>query len=664
MKQKVNSGYKLLIMALACLNFISCNDYLDRDPLSKVSPDKYFTAETDLATYSINLYSFRTPEGWTMVTGDDNNTDNQAAVVPDNRFSPGDLRVLQKSGSNEDDDWKFNKIYKCNYFLNAVLPRWKNGEITGDESNINHYVGEVYFLRAYAYFEKLKKYGDFPIVRDILPDDKEILTAESKRMPRNEVARFIISDLDSAAMLMKNVAPNGKNRLSQNVAYLLKSRVALFEASWLKNFKDTPFVPTSTGWPGKDKDYNASYQYPSGSIENEVNYFLDIALESADKVAGSISLTENTKNVEELDKQITNPYYMMFCDKSLEKYEEVLLWRDYDPVLSSHVTTRWLTYGSCNSGYTKGLVDAFVMENGLPVYAQESGYKGDNDFVSFREGRDWRLRLFCKIKGDLLNSTTGDFPYPKILSISEEKDVTGYSIRKYCDHNYYAGADVDTGWPIFLASEAYLNYIEAYYLRYGQIGGNMDTYWKAIRLRAGIDSDYTKTIAATDMNMEAKGDWGAYTAGQLIDPTMYNIRRERRCELIAQGMRYDDLRRWRSMDQMIKTPYIVEGFNLWAGNYKNYVDENGQSLLVSEGSKANVSPATQSTYLRPYQITKDNNRFYDGYKWHPAHYLSAIPMDNFIITSDNSGDLNTSPIYQNPGWPKEAQMGPETVSGF
>lgn len=661
MKLNINNRYTLFTIALTCLNFISCNDFLDRGPLSDVSPDKYFTAESDLATFSINLYAFRTPEGWTTITGDDNNTDNQAAVVPDNRFSPGDLRVAQKG---KDDDWEFTKIYKSNYFLEAVLPKWRNKEISGDNSNIDHYVGEVYFLRAYAYFEKLKKYGDFPIVRNILPDDKDLLTAESKRMPRNEVTRFIISDLDSAAMLMKDIAPNGKNRLSKNAANLFKSRVALFEASWLKNFKNTPFVPAATNWPGKEKDYNASYQYPAGSIEDEINYFLDIAIESSNKVAENVSLTENSKNVDELDKQITNPYYMMFCDKSLEKYSEVLFWRDYDRALSAHVTTRALSLGSCNSGYTKGLVDAFVMENGLPIYAQNSGYKGDKDFNSFRENRDWRLRLFTKVKGDFVNPTIGDFVYPKILSITEEKDVTGYSIRKYCDHNYYVGSDVDTGWPIFIASEAYLNYMEAYYLRYGQIGGNMDKYWKAIRTRAGIDPDYAKTIAATDMNREAKGDWGAYTAGKLIDPTMYNIRRERRCEMIAQGMRFDDLCRWRSMDQMTTTPYIIEGFNLWDENYKTYVDDKGKSLLASEGAKANVSSASQSTYLRPYQVVKDNNRFFDGYRWHPAHYLSAIPTDNFLITSESSGDLNTSPIYQNPGWPKEAQKGPETVSGL
>lgn len=666
MNLKINKISNLGVALSICLGFASCNDFLDIAPLSNVSPDKYLLAESDLATYSINQYAFRTPEGWTMTTGDDNNTDNQAATVPDDRFSPGDLRVPQKSNVNQ-NEWGFTNIYKCNYFLESVLPNWKAGNIKGDITNIEHYIGEIYFLRAYAYFEKLKKYGDYPIIRSVLSDNMEELTEASKRMPRNEVTRFILADLDSAAMLMKAISPNKKNRLSKNVAYLFKSRVALFEATWLKDFKNTPFVPNGNGWAGKDKEYNAAYQYPSGSIDDEVNYFLDVAIESADKVAGAIPLTANSQNTEELNTAIQNPYYMMFCDKDMEKYDEVLFWRSYNQSLVSHVTTRYLAYGSCNSGYTRGFMESFLMENGLPIYADGSGYKGDKDFWTFRQGRDWRLSLFVKTKDDFLNPTSGKFLYPRILAMTDEKDVTGFSIRKYCNHEYYQGADVDTGWPIFRSVEAYLNYLEAYFLRHGAIGGKMDTYWRAIRQRAGVDQDYNKTIAATDMNKEAKGDWAAYTGGQLINPTLYNIRRERRSEFIAEGFRYDDLRRWRSMDQMVATPYIIEGFNLWTENFKTYADKD-KSLLISRddigAGTPNVSPASESIYLRPYQIVKDNNRFYNGYKWHAAHYLSPIPMDNFIITSGGTGDMNQSPIYQNPGWPKEAQKAPEAVIGF
>src|SRR5436190_1208770 len=86
---------------------------------------------------------------------------------------------------------------------------------------------------------------------------------------------------------------------------------------------------------------------------------------------------------------------------------------------------------------------------------------------------------------------------------------------------------------------------------------------------AGVDPDVQKTIAATDLSKEAANDWGVFTAGQVINKTLYNIRRERRSELMAEGFRYMDLRRWRAMDQMITTPYHIEGFKLW-GPMKNW----------------------------------------------------------------------------------------------
>ena len=65
-------------------------------------------------------------------------------------------------------------------------------------------------------------------------------------------------------------------RINADAAILLKSRVALFEGTWLKYFKNTAFVPNGDGF-GR-KDYNSTYQYPSGNIDSEIDYFLEIAM--------------------------------------------------------------------------------------------------------------------------------------------------------------------------------------------------------------------------------------------------------------------------------------------------------------------------------------------------------------------------------------------------
>ncbi len=148
------------------------------------------------------------------------------------------------------------------------------------------------------------------------------------------------------------------------------------------------------------------------------------------------------------------------------------------------------------------------------------------------------------------------------------------------------------------------------------------------------------------MAEESKNDWGAYSAGNLIDKTLYNIRRERRCEFIDEGLRTMDLYRWRAMDQMIESPYHIEGFKIW-GPMQSWFDSN--SLKYNLGDKSTVSSPDKSVYLRVYEKTPTSLVF-NGHRWNIAHYLSPIALQHFLITSEGN-DVETSPIYQNPGWP-------------
>lgn len=130
----------------------------------------------------------------------------------------------------------------------------------------------------------------------------------------------------------------------------------------------------------------------------------------------------------------------------------------------------------------------------------------------------------------------------------------------------------------------------------------------------------------------------------------------------------NDLRRWRALDQVKNV--VIQGVNLWEGELKDMYpkkDEQGKpipgtSLLVQEGTEgqqSNVSSYSNSgKYLCPYRATKTNNLMYDkGYTWCEAHYLTPIGIKHFRITAGNPNDLSTSIIYQNPGWPTEANQG-------
>lgn len=654
----MNKQYKTTLFLTFILWFAmsSCNDFLDREPLDKITPEAYFSTENDLAAYTIKQYSFSSFQGFNLsILKNDDHTDNQAASGGSTGWwVPGEKRTPDKEGV-----WGFANIRKANYFFEQVLPKYEAGKLTGDPTMIKHYIGEMYFIRAYNYFDKLVSVGDFPIVTTALPDNKEALMEASKRQPRNKVARFILEDLDRAINMMSETTSNGKNRLTKAVALQFKSRVALFEATWLKYHKGTNRVPGGSGWPGAAMDYNAGFTI---DIDKEVDFFLTEAMTAAEQVADKVKLTENSGVYNPLNEKPYgwNPYFEMFSAIDMEPIDEVLFWRSYDKSLGiAHAISTYLAKGGGNMGYTRSMVDAFLMKNGLPIYAQESGYAGDVNLDNVKKDRDDRLQLFVAAPSDYMKlDPVIKFEAPVILEAEATRCPTGYAVRKFLTYDpAQIGSGMGTintyGCLLFRGVEAYLNYIEACYEKKGRLDAKATDYWKAIRRRAGVSEDIDATIAATDLLKE--DDWGKYSAGQLIDPVLFNIRRERRVELMSESTRMRDLKRWRALDQV--KGYQVEGFNLWGGELeKLYVDSKGKSLLIPTGTankQPNVSNKNESgNYLRPYQIVKNNNLLYNGYTWSEVNYLEPIAAIHFVTTSSDPDDVETSTIYQNPGWSK------------
>lgn len=660
----------------ASLVFDACQKELDQLPLSTISPEIYFSSEAQLESYVNNLYAprnsaddgndqaFDVHDNWSFGTfGNDNNTDNMNNKSSASHFIPGEWRVDQTGG-----EWGFSYIYKCNYFLKYAQEKLDAGDISGSAVNIDQYFGEVYFLRAFEYFKKLQRLGDFPIVTEPLENDMESLVESSKRQPRTEVAKFILSDLDKAISLLKEDPDGGrKNRISKYAAYMLKSRVALYEGTWMKYFKGTAFVPGGSDWPGASKEYNSNYSI--NNYDEVMNDFFQSSIDAAKIVADNFPLVENNGVLQQDVSDPANPYHDMFGSPNLSDYSEVVLWKQYDRGLDiTHNVPIAAQTGGYVNGLTRGYVESFLLDNGQPIYADPARYAGDEYIADVRKNRDGRLWLFLKEpdQKNLLFNTEGVDranpieSYPNITSANDEVGYgTGYAIRK---GGTFDGTQLTnnggsyTGSIIFRSAEAYLNYIEAYYEKNNSLDGTATQYWVALRNRAKVNNDFAATIAATDMNKEALNDWGAYSAGQIIEPMLYNIRRERRSELMAEGLRMADLRRWRSMDQLTTQPYRLEGFKLWGAMQNWYVDGNGNSTLKYGTGDANVSAPSQSVYLRPQEINPNSLVLQQGgVKWAMAHYLYPIAVQHFLITGN--GSPQNSVIYQNPYWPTSAGSG-------
>lgn len=671
-------------MPILCLGMTvtSCSDFLDRPPLDQISPDSYYTTADQLGTFTINYYTsiFPNNSGWFAgVATFDDGTDNQASRSGN-------------SGMYLQDQWKvptsggigMNAIRNVNKFINESEAKIAAGKVTGTPEQINQYMGEAYFIRAMLYYSKLQDYGDFPIVLKELNIDNDLVEA-SKRQPRNLVARQILSDMDKAIdKLQVNVA--SKVRINKNAALAMKSRMALYEATFEKYHRGTGRVPGDANWPGKNKEWNKNFTI---NQDNEVNFFLDQAIDAAKKVCDAVPL--KTQNNHVMNPSAIgqyngwNAYYDMFASPDLSKYPEVLLWRQFNSNLTpslAHLTSNKLRGGAA-TGWTRGLVESFLMKNGLPIYASGSGYHGDTTVDLVKTDRDERLQLFMFGESDVLGIDqksidlandklpAGATPLTKILfnaatlfaTDQASRDVTGYRQRKF--YNYDPAmqlgqtfSDVD-GQIIIRVEEAMLNYIEASYLRTGSLDATATGYWTALRARAGITAPISTTIAATDMSKEAdvnrpSYDWAAFSAGHPVDATLYSIRRERRSEFAGEGLRNDDLIRWASLDQVKN--YQIEGVNFWDQIYQNpsFVNDKGVSLIIADGeSNATMSAKKLSKYVRPYQIQKTNNILYDGYTFYQAHYLSPFSYQEMQLCSPD-GTAENSNLYQNIYWPVEA----------
>lgn len=669
--------YIAILAAAMPFTFSSCNDYLNEEPKSVVTPESYFFEESQLQAYVDQNYNSILPfvkSNSYGIYGNDAGTDNQLDITPNaDLFERGYWKVSQR----DNGDWNFENIYRCNFFFSEVLPKFgddykgSKNVISGDVQKIRHYIGEMYFLRAFEYFKKLMAFGDFPIITTPLKEDRQELSDASQRQPCNEVARFILTDLDKAIELMDG-ADVATTRINRDLALTFKSRVALYEATWLKYFEGTPFVPGNSEWVGAQKDYNKDYRFPAGDITSEINWFLDQAMTSSKEVAERYKslLTENTGRFQNTADEPANPYFDMYASDDVSNYKEVLLWRDYAPNQANNDVALAANSNNFNIGVTRSFIQNFLMADGTPVYCHGSYadgdgyYKGDRSIDNVKANRDSRLTVFLKSPGQnniLVNSVPGLSnlfivePEPDLLNTMGNGNgiyTTGYTLRKggARDSKFCEQLKGYVGIVVVRSVEALLNYIEASYEREGKLNATAIEYWKTIRRRAHVSDNIDKTIEMTDMQKEAENDWAAYSGGTLLsDKILYNIRRERRCEFIGDGMRSMDLHRWRAMDQLITKAYIPEGIHFYSTMLESYYTDK----IIADGSpKANLSSKDKSEYIRPFQRTAEQ-LCYNGYSWSLAHYLEPLPYSQFQLTATDGKTVANSPLYQNPYWPLE-----------
>lgn len=661
----------------AAFGLTSCNDLLDMKPISQITPGAYYQNADQLAAYLNNYYDsyLQMPYSGSMSHSWGQWNEGKAK-------SDWDTDIYCWGGGNTslfaDDHWEvssgkalqgyYGGVRVYNYFINTVLKQIENGTLPNSE-DVKNYLGEAYFFRALVYFRIMALYGDIPVITEVLPDENNVIVENSKRTPRNEVARFILSDLDKAIEMCYTRSKFNGQRVNREAALLIKSRIALFEGTFEKYHRGSGRVPGDANWPGAKMSYNQGKTF---NQEAEVKFFLTEAKNAAKEVADNADLAENNHKIDPVygDKDDWNPYFNLFSQPSLANVNEALMWKQYNKDLGFyHLTGHSMVTGQ-NTGFTRSFIQTFLMKNGMPIYADNSGYHGDVTLDNVKADRDERLQLF------MWGESTPTYCDPEMTGVEagkplpvymeeDETDaahitntdastrcITGYQQRKYytydAEQTRYSEQSTTNACPIMRSAEALLNYMEADYELNGRLDSKSQEYWRTLRTRAGVDTDFQKTIDATDLSKEM--DFGRYSGTKLVDKTLYNIRRERVTELFSEGLRFADLIRWRGFDNMLTTKWVPEGCNFWDNMYKHYDPEikcNGENDAV-------VSAKSLGKYLRPYSKSmQPANELKDGYKWHEAYYLYPIGITD-IRTASADRSLENSNLYQNLYWPVSA----------
>ena len=580
----------------AAFGLTSCNDLLDMKPISQITPGAYYQNADQLAAYLNNYYDsyLEMPYSGSMSHSWGQWNEGKAK-------SDWDTDIYCWGGGNTslfaDDHWEvssgkalqgyYGGVRVYNYFINTVLKQIENGTLPNSE-DVKNYLGEAYFFRALVYFRIMALYGDIPVITEVLPDEDNVIVENSKRTPRNEVARFILSDLDKAIEMCYTRSKFNGQRVNREAAQLIKSRIALFEGTFEKYHRGSGRVPGDANWPGAKMSYNQGKTF---NQEAEVKFFLTEAKNAAKEVADNADLAENNHKIDPVygDKDDWNPYFNLFSQPSLANVNEALMWKQYNKDLGFyHLTGHSMVTGQ-NTGFTRSFIQTFLMKNGMPIYADNSGYHGDVTLDNVKADRDERLQLF------MWGESTPTYCDPEMTGVEagkplpvymeeDETDaahitntdastrcITGYQQRKYytydAEQTRYSEQSTTNACPIMRSAEALLNYMEADYELNGRLDSKSQEYWRTLRTRAGVDTDFQKTIDATDLSKEM--DFGRYSGTQLVDKTLYNIRRERVTELFSEGLRFADLIRWRGFDNMLTTKWVPEGCNFWDNVYKH-----------------------------------------------------------------------------------------------
>ncbi|MES2276109.1 MAG: RagB/SusD family nutrient uptake outer membrane protein [Bacteroidota bacterium] len=483
----------------------------------------------------------------------------------------------------------YQQVRAINIFLKnkATIP------VTTAKKNM--FEGQMRFLRAWYYATMLKHYGGFPNVGDQIFQEGDKI--DIPRSTYADCVNYITTECDAAANLLPTVYPDpiDYGRATKGAALALKARVLLYAASPLTNASrpDDPDHLVSYGSADPNRWQLAAQA--AQAVINLGTYSLYRASTPAFYQNFLVGLTNTSSNSEEVFAFLpptTTPNNM---------FRETIC-------NSASRGTRYT--GTISVFPLQELVDAFGMQNGLPITDAASGYPGIGDNMYLN--RDPRFYYTFSYNGSLraLSGYTGDQPvytYTGVVPASSATNVTSaakdgiylnnatktgyYCYKMLSDNVINGGAELNRPRMMIRYAEVLLNAAEAS----NEVNGPTTQVYNwliDIRSRAGITA--------------GTGNLYGLKAGMTKDQMRIVIQNERQVELAFEEHRFWDVRRWK------------------------------------------IAPVTENKEMHGMEITRSAT---GTYSYRTIVIRSHVFLDNMYFWPIPSSEITKSPaLKQNPGY--------------
>lgn len=466
----------------------------------------------------------------------------------------------------------YQAIRDCNIFLENVSDMSKVPDLNLDERS--RWLGEVMFLKAYYHFLLMRAYGPIPLVRENLSLDATAEEVRVEQRPVDEVVDYIVTLLDSAAnSAVPNVIQDRAmqlGRITKPIIYAVKANVLLTAASPLFN-GNSDYANFRNSMD--EALFNPIYDEAKWQRAAEAAWQAIQSVEAAgftlyefDKSQyGQFDISDSTATL----LSIANGFNRRWQEEHVWANSNSQAWdiqRDAMPLLTADAVV-----GTARQHLSAPIkiAELFYTHNGVPInedrtldftnrYTVREATHGERFYI--REGyttarlnfdREPRFYASLGFDGGVwfkfdTPSLTDEETYVVQAKLNQPAGAnnhgwineTGYFLKKLVNwEQSFATSGVSYQsypWPDIRLSDVYLAYAEAANEANGP-SAEVYTYLDRIRERAGLPGI-----------IESWSNYSTNPGKPLTKEGLRDIiRQERMIELVFEGKRFWDLRRWK-----------------------------------------------------------------------------------------------------------------------